>query len=60
MVKEKFLRPQKASQYYENDCLQKFLLLYMGLLTIKFVKKSFTYATITHKISETETSLQVK
>ena len=30
----------KVSKYYENDCLQNFLLRYMSLLTAKFAKNS--------------------
>ena len=37
----KATRKAKVSRYYENDCLQKFLLLLMTLLTAKFVKNKF-------------------
>ena len=36
--KENLVKLQQVSKYYENDCLQKFLLLFMSLLQIKFVK----------------------
>ena len=31
--KENLLRHQKVLNYYENDCLQNFLLLFVSLLT---------------------------
>ena len=40
VVKKKLVKHQKVSKYYENDCLQNFLLLFRSLLTAKFVKKS--------------------
>ena len=38
--KENLVKHEKVSKYYEIDCLQNFLFLFMPLLTIKFVKKS--------------------
>ena len=38
--KENLLKHQRVSKYYESDCLQNFLLLFMFLLTAKFVKNS--------------------
>ena len=34
------VKNQKVSKYYETDCLQNFVLLFIFLLTIKFVKNS--------------------
>ena len=39
-LKENLVKHQKVSKYYENDCLQNFLSLFMSLLTAKFVKSS--------------------
>ena len=39
-MKGKFGKTLKVSKYYEADFLQNFLLLFMFLLTIKFVKKN--------------------
>ena len=36
--KEDLVKHQKVSKYYENDCLQNFLLLFMSLLTASIVK----------------------
>ena len=44
--KENLVKHQKVSKYYENDCLQNFLLLFMSLLTAKFVKNSHILARI--------------
>ena len=41
--KENLVKQKKVSKYYENDCLQIFLLLFMSLLTAKFVKKARIY-----------------
>ena len=39
---ENLAKHQKVPKYYETDCLENFLLLYMSLLTAKFVlKKSY-------------------
>ena len=38
--KEDVVNHQKVSKYYENDCLQHFLLLFMSLLTAIIVKNS--------------------
>ena len=47
VVKGKFgKKNQKVSKYYENDCLQNVLLLFMSLLTIKFAKTSHIWARI--------------
>ena len=35
-----WLKHQKVSKYYKNDCLPNFLLLFMSLLIAKFVTKS--------------------
>ena len=43
---ENFAKHRNASKYYEIDCLQNFLLLFMFLLTTKFVKNSDVPATI--------------
>ena len=37
---------QKVSKYYENDCLKNFLLLFMSLLIVKFIKNSHILARI--------------
>ena len=39
-MKGKFGKTSKVSKYYETDCLQNFLLLFMLLLTTAFVKNS--------------------
>ena len=48
MVKEKFGKTfGKASlKYYENGCLQNFLLLFVSLLTAAIIKNSHIYARI--------------
>ena len=38
--KKNLAKHWKVSKYYETDCLQNFLLLFMFLLTTKFVKNS--------------------
>ena len=38
--KGNLVKHQNVSKYYENDCLQKFILLFMSLLTAEFVKRS--------------------
>ena len=38
--KENLVKHPKVSKYYEADCLQNFILLFMFLLTAKLVKKS--------------------
>ena len=38
VVKGKLAKHQKASKYYENDCMQNFLLLLMILVTAKYLK----------------------
>ena len=38
---ENLVKHQKVSKYYENDCLQNFLLLFRSLLTPKFVKNIY-------------------
>ena len=45
-LKEKLVKHQKVSKYYENDCLKKFVWLFMPLLTTRIVKKSRVYARI--------------
>ena len=42
--KQNLIEHQKVSEYYENDCLQNFLLLFIFLVIAKFVKKSHIYA----------------
>ena len=44
--KKNLVKYQKVSKYFENDRLQKFLMLFMYLLIYKFAKKSHIYATI--------------
>ena len=41
--KENFVKHQKFSKYYENDCLQNLILLFMSLLTAKFVESSHIF-----------------
>ena len=36
--KEDLVKHQKVSKYYEKDCLQNFLMLFMSLLTASIVK----------------------
>ena len=43
---ENLVKHRKVPKYYENDCLQIFLLISMFLLTTNFVKKSHIYAGI--------------
>ena len=38
--KENLVEHQKVSKYYENDCLQNFLFLFMSLLTAPISKNS--------------------
>ena len=38
--KEKLVKHQNVSRYFENDCLQNFLLLFMSLLTAPIVESS--------------------
>ena len=38
--KKNLAKHWKVSKYYETDCLQNFLLLFMFLLTTNFVKNS--------------------
>ena len=38
--KQNLVKHQQVSKYYEKDCLQIFLLLFMSLLPTKFVKNS--------------------
>ena len=38
VVKGKLAKHQKASKYYENDCVQNFLLLLMILVTAKYLR----------------------
>ena len=42
--KENLVKHWKVSKYYETDCLQNFLSLFMFLLTAKSVKKSHILA----------------
>ena len=44
--KENLVNHLKLSKYYETDCLQSFLLLFMLLLTAKFAKHSHILARI--------------
>ena len=44
--KKNLVKYQNVSKYYENDCLQDFLLFFMSLLTAKFVKTSHIWAII--------------
>ena len=44
--KKNLVKHWKVSKYYETNCLQNFLLLFMFLLTTKFVKNSDVPATI--------------
>ena len=46
VVKGQSGKTSKVSKYYENDCLQNFLLHFMSLLTAKFVKNSHIWARI--------------
>ena len=43
--KENLIKHHTVSKYYENDCLQNFILLFMSLLTAKFVKTCHIWAT---------------
>ena len=36
----------KDSKYFKTDCLQDFILYYVSLLTVKFVKKSHVWTRI--------------
>ena len=42
--KEKLVKHQIVSKYYENVCLHTFLLLLISLLIAKFVKISLEFA----------------
>ena len=44
--KENLAKLQQVSKYYEKDCLQIFLLLFMSLLPTKFVKNSHIWSKI--------------
>ena len=44
--KENLAKPKRNSKYYENNCLQIFLLHFSSLLTTKFVRDSHTEAII--------------
>ena len=46
MGKESLVKNQKVSKYYANDCLQKFILLFMLLSATPVVKNSHNYARI--------------
>ena len=41
--KKNLLNHHKASQFFEYDCLQSFLLLFMSLLTTLIVKNSYIF-----------------
>ena len=45
-LQENLVKYQKVSSYYENDCLQNFLLLFMSLLIAPIVKNSHIWARI--------------
>ena len=38
--KQNLVKHQKLSKYYENYCLQKFILLFMSLLAVPIVENS--------------------
>ena len=38
--KENLVKHQKALKYHKNDCLQKFILLFMSLLTAAITENS--------------------
>ena len=42
--KKNLLNYQKVSKYYEHDCLQNFILLFMSLLTVLIVKNAHILA----------------
>ena len=44
--KKNLVKHRKVSKYYETDCLQNFLFLFMFLLTAKLVENSHIYARI--------------
>ena len=44
--KENLVKLQQVSKYYEKDCLQIFLFLFMSLLPTKFVKNSHIWSKI--------------
>ena len=48
LLKEKFVRHQKASKYYDQnfECLQNFLLLFISLLSVWIVRNSHISAGI--------------
>ena len=39
-LKENLVKHQKISKYYENDCLQSFVLLFLSLLATPIVENS--------------------
>ena len=45
-LKENLVKHQKVWNYYETDCLQNFIFLFMLLLTSKFVKNRYIYPKI--------------
>ena len=45
-LKETVVKRQEVSKYYENDCLQNFLLRFMSLLKANFVKNIHIWARI--------------
>ena len=44
--RKNLVKHEKVSKYYENDCLQNLLSLFMSLLTAKFVRNSHIDARI--------------
>ena len=44
--KENLVKYQKASKYYDYDCLRNLLLLFVSLLTATIVKNSYIFARI--------------
>ena len=38
--KENLVKHQNVSKYYENDCVQNFLMLFMSLVTVPVVKNT--------------------
>ena len=45
-MKKKVAKTSKKSKYFENNCLQIFLWLFMSLLPVRAVKKSHMLARI--------------
>ena len=43
LCNEDLVKHQKVAKYYDHDCLQKFILLLMSLLTTRIVKKNLPY-----------------